>query len=143
MKYLIIDEISMVGANFLHLIDRRLKQAFCKPSTNFKGCNIILVGDLKQLPAVCDVELYDKRSILTNEKALLGMAVFDEIEQVIILTLIMRQKDPQQQQFRELLNRLRIGQSTLEDYKLLSTRIFSTVSNKQQKRFENATTYLK
>ena len=139
MKYLIIDEISMVGAKFFHLIDRRLRQAYGKPSTTFGGCNLILVGDPKQLPPVCDTEIYEKRTRNTGEKALLGMAAFDEIERVIVLTQMMRQNDPKQEQFRNLLNRLRVGESTKDDYNLLKTRFFSTVSNNERNEFEEAT----
>ena len=139
MKYLIIDEISMVGAKFFHLIDRRLRQAYGKPSTTFGGCNLILVGDPKQLPPVCDTEIYEKRTRNTGEKALLGMAAFDEIERVIVLTQMMRQNDPKQEQFRNLLNRLRVGESTKYDYNLLKTRFFSTVSNNERNELEEAT----
>jgi ATP-dependent DNA helicase PIF1 len=139
VQYIIIDEISMVGAKFFNLIDRRLRQVFSKPSTIFGGCNLILVGDPKQLPPVGDTELWDKRSVSLSEHSLLGMCSFDEIDQVIILKTIVRQNDPKQQAFRELLNRLRVGKSTLDDYELLKPRIFSLVTVGEQEQFLNAT----
>ena len=47
IKYLIIDEYSMVGAN-----SRRLRQATGKTQELFGGISIILAGDFKQLPPV-------------------------------------------------------------------------------------------
>ncbi len=78
-------------------------------------------------------------NMLTNEQSLLGMCAFDEVDKVIILGTIVRQNDAKQEQFRKILNRLRIGQSTLEDYEILKTRIFSLASNVEQNSFIDAT----
>lgn len=66
------------------------------------------------------------------------MSAFDEIENVILLTTIMRQNDPRQEMFRQLLNRLRVGQSTVEDYNILKTRFYSVVQNHEHKEFDDA-----
>ena len=52
IRYLIIDEYSMVGALMLNKIDRRLRQATGKAQELFGGISIILAGDFKQLPPV-------------------------------------------------------------------------------------------
>ena len=52
IKYLIVDEYSMVGALMLNKIDRRLRQATGKAQQLFGGISIILAGDFKQLPPV-------------------------------------------------------------------------------------------
>lgn len=51
MKYLIIDEMSMVGRKTLGQIDRRLRQAFPHHAQQvFGGCSCLLFGDFGQLP---------------------------------------------------------------------------------------------
>ena len=53
LKLIIIDEISMVGADMLYRIHMRLTEIFETPVTvPFGGISIILVGDLLQLPPV-------------------------------------------------------------------------------------------
>ncbi|KJK73750.1 hypothetical protein H634G_10986 [Metarhizium anisopliae BRIP 53293] len=59
IKYLIIDEKSMLGLRQLSWIDDRLREAF--PSRNeefFGSLNILLVGDFFQLPPVLQKPLY-------------------------------------------------------------------------------------
>ena len=58
VKVLIIDEISMVGAELLSQIDSRLKQITGNFNTNFGGLDIILIGDLRQLPPVRATPIY-------------------------------------------------------------------------------------
>lgn len=52
VKVLIIDEISMIYAELLSQIDSRLKQITGDFKTNFGGLDVILIGDLRQLPPV-------------------------------------------------------------------------------------------
>jgi ATP-dependent exoDNAse (exonuclease V) alpha subunit len=140
MKYLIIDEISMVGCNFFALIDRRLRQATCRPSALFGGISLILVGDMKQLPPVADVELSASRTERSHSSNVIcGMAAFDAIEDVVLLETIVRQGDPDQIAFRDLLTRLRSGQSVYEDWVLLSSRFYSTTSAQTRLDFKDAT----
>lgn len=60
VKLLIIDEISMVGAELLHQIDSLLKQISVVYNTNYGGFHIILIGDLWQLPPVMATLIYKK-----------------------------------------------------------------------------------
>ena len=57
VKYLVIDEKSMVSLKTLHYVDSRLQQAFAIPE-RFGGISIILFGDFWQLPPVLDKPLY-------------------------------------------------------------------------------------
>ena len=53
LKLIIIDEMSLVGADMLYRIHLRLREIFDTPPTvPFGGINVILVGDLLQLPPV-------------------------------------------------------------------------------------------
>ena len=55
LKILIIDEISMVGADMLAQLHERLQVITCLPGDIPFGCiSILAVGDLQQLPPVMD-----------------------------------------------------------------------------------------
>lgn len=58
VKVLIIDEISMIGAEILNQIDARLKQITGNFDENFGGLDIIFIGDLRQLPPVRATPIY-------------------------------------------------------------------------------------
>lgn len=140
LEYLFIDEISMIGCKAMHLIDRRLRQAKHRPHDLFGGINVIFVGDMKQLPPVFDTSLTAARGLRTySQDVISGMFAFDQIENVIILTIIVRQGDPAQENFRCLLNRLRVGECTRGDYDLLMTRLYANQTNEVRDEFETAT----
>ena len=59
MKYLIIDEMSMVGRKFLGQVDQGLGQVFPhRAEILFGGCSCLLFRDFGQLPPVMDLPLY-------------------------------------------------------------------------------------
>ena len=71
IKYIIIDEMSMVGRKTLGQVDRRLRQAFPHHAQEvFSGCSCLLFGDFGQLPPVMDLPLYtmDSRTELSDLK---------------------------------------------------------------------------
>ena len=53
---LVIDEISMVRADLLDAVDERLRQA-CKNDLPFGGVQVIMFGDVYQLPPVVEEDL--------------------------------------------------------------------------------------
>ena len=56
-KLLIIDEISMVGAYTFNNVNNRL-QEIMKVEATFGGLSVICVGDLNQLPPVCEPAIF-------------------------------------------------------------------------------------
>lgn len=54
IEALVIDEISMVRADVMDMIDAKLRVAKSKPGMPFGGCQIIAFGDLYQLPPVME-----------------------------------------------------------------------------------------
>ena len=84
VKYLIIDEMSMVGRKTFGQVDRRLRQAFPHHSQEvFGGCSCLLFGDFGQLPPVMDL-LYttDSRSELCDQ----GRAAYQTFQQAVVYT---------------------------------------------------------
>ena len=123
VKYLIIDEMSMVGRKTFGQVDRRLRQAFPHHSQEvFGGCSCLLFGDFGQLPPVMDLPLYttDSRSELSDQ----GRAAYQTFQQAVVLDQVMRKagQDPEQVQFRDILLRLRDAKVTVADWNHLMTR---------------------
>ena len=61
IKYLLIDEFSVVGQKMLGWIDRRCRQGTGNFDEPFGGLSIILTGDIAQLSPVLDKVLYHKK----------------------------------------------------------------------------------
>ena len=61
VKYLILDEFSVIGQNMFGWINRRCKQATGCSTVPFGGMSIILVGDIGQLPSISDQVMYHTR----------------------------------------------------------------------------------
>ena len=122
IKYVIIDEMSMVGRKTLGQVDRRLRQAFPHHAQEvFGGCSCLLFGDFGQLPPVMDLPLYttDSRSELSDQRR----TAYQSFNQAVILDQVMRQagQDPQQVLFCEVLLRLRDAKVTVPDWNYLMT----------------------
>ena len=120
IKYIFIDEMSMVGRKTLGQMDRRLRQAFPHCALEvFGGCSCLLFGDFGQLPPVMDLPLYttDSRSELSDQ----GRAAYQNFKQAVVLDQVMRQsgQDPQQVLFRDILLRLRDAKVTVPDWNRL------------------------
>lgn len=93
--------------------------------------SIILIGDPGQLPQVCDKSLYHcKPSSAIAEQ---GYFSYNMFEKVVILAVNRRVtgSDPLQILFRNLLLRLRNGESTQNDWKQLLNRQPSQVPDKE------------
>ena len=130
VDYLFIDEVSMIGCQFLCQISEALTEA--KGNTNaFGNINIIFAGDFAQLGPVGDSRLFSHvdtnniaRSNSTHgKKIMFGKLLWLSITTVVILTEIMRQSGPENIPFTQCLDRLRIGNCTDSDYDLLNTCI--------------------
>ena len=68
VKYVIIDEISMVGANFFWQINQKLKMA--KGSDEyFGGISVIATGDFHQLPPVRNPWIFNRTTFYGRANA--------------------------------------------------------------------------
>lgn len=104
----VIDEISMVRADVLDGIDLFLRRYGRSRSLPFGGAQIILVGDLYQLPPVVtkeEVKIFRK---LYETPYFFNSNVFKLANfKIVELTTIFRQK---QDHFIEILNQIRVGE---------------------------------
>ena len=115
--YFLIDEYSMLGQTTMCWIDRRCRQATGLQEVLFGGMSVILIGDPAQLPPVGDKPLYhSKPSTVTGEK---DYYAYQRFVHLVILSVNegVTGSDHDQILFRELLLRLRNGETTQDDWK--------------------------
>lgn len=127
LELLIIDEVSMVRADLLDMVDAVLRFARKNPQTPFGGVQVLYIGDMFQLPPV----------VKDSNKELLGRfypspfffdakVVKQAPPEYIELTQVYRQRD---ETFVELLNEVRNNQLSEKGWQQLSKRLnpgFST-----------------
>ncbi|KAK3911119.1 ATP-dependent DNA helicase [Frankliniella fusca] len=121
VKFLVLDEYSMCGAEMLNMIDQRCRQGTGK-NEPFAGLFTYFLGDIRQLPPVKDTPLY---SDSVHSK---GIALLFEFQKVFFLKHCFRQQDPE---FENLLDRVSIGDISIEDYNLLSQRFSFRVKDEK------------
>ncbi|KAI8500028.1 hypothetical protein Bbelb_223450 [Branchiostoma belcheri] len=122
LKLLVVDEVSMVGADLLYHIHRRL-QDICgspDPDSRFGGVSILAVGDLFQLQPVGQNHVF---GLPSDSYAKLHGSLWEENFHMMELTESMRQKEDQN--FANLLMRVRTASCTEDDIHLLKSRVIS------------------
>ena len=121
LNLLIIDEVSMVGADMLLNIHRRLDEikGISGDDIWFGNVSVLAVGDLYQLPPVMQHPIYQEVSDPMARLHGSGSIWKDEFH-LFELDEIMRQKDDTS--FAELLCRVRTGDCTDEDIDILKSR---------------------
>ena len=119
IDYILIDEYSMLGQTLLGWIDKRCKQASGYHGKVLGGKSFILIGDPGQLPPVADKPLYhEKPSNAIGEQ---GFQTYQMFDKVVKLNVNQRVQgiSTEHEGFRNLLLRLRKGESTYEDWQIL------------------------
>ena len=127
VDYLFIDKVSMIGCKFL----LKIHQALCTARENkspFGGINIIFSGDFAQLLPVGDTRFCSKLNThkwATNggQNEMFRKLLWLSINKCVMLTEVMQQRGLENQNFVELLQRLRTGQCNEADYELLNSKL--------------------
>ena len=146
VDYLILDEVSMIGASFLSMLNSRLQRAKGTDETvhdsPFGGINIIFTGDFGQLRPVRESPLYSHKLIndpglencrnKTAVSALMGVYLWRLVRTVVLLKQNQRQSGDMA--YATLLSRVRAGEciqktrtAQLPDYNVLQTRILDHI----------------
>ena len=78
-KFGIIDEMSMVGTQLLHLIDRGCRDMFPNVDESFGGLYVYMCGDFRWFLPVKDSPLYNKifADTMCGQKALIFQKVVE------------------------------------------------------------------
>lgn len=121
LDLLIIDEVSMVRADFVDVIDKILR-AFSGRNRNqaFGGVQVILIGDTFQLPPI-EGDEWQILSQFYKSPFFFSSKVFQDNPPIYIeLNKIYRQNEIE---FINLLNRVRVNKPSNEDFNLLNQKI--------------------
>jgi ATP-dependent DNA helicase PIF1 len=117
---IIIDEISMVRADMMDAIDYSLRANTGNKDKPFGGIQVIMFGDLYQLPPVA---IGEEKSCIDNRYG--GVYFFYGIKGVVFdkiyLTKIFRQEGDDN--FKDILNKIREDNLCEEDLKEINTRV--------------------
>lgn len=120
LELLVIDEVSMVRADLLDVVDTLLR-VYRKNPAPFGGVQVILIGDTFQLPPVVIGEEKDLLYRFYDSEFFFSAKVIQRCKPLYIeLKKIYRQNE---QDFIDLLNRVRIGQMIPDDYRALNSRL--------------------
>lgn len=120
IKLIIIDEVSMVRADLLEAINWRMQQA-CGNDLSFGGAQIVMFGDLYQLPPIVDEDLQQYFELVYGGPHFFNASVWEKTDfKIYELTEIFRQKD---QAFKEILNAVRDGTVTSQQLDSLNERV--------------------
>ena len=140
VKYLIVDEKSMISLRELLQIQHRCAQIFPNAANlPFGGLNIILCGDFYQLPPVGSRPLFfNERSMPLNDA--LARDLYLQFDQTITLKVNMRQqgRDSDAVKFRTALAHLRKDEVTEDDWRLLIQRCRCNLTMEEADAFANA-----
>lgn len=115
LRFIIIDEISMVGSDMLLQIHSRLHELF-GTDYPFGGISILAFGDLYQLPPVGQRFVFEQPS---DKYASLSSSLWESFKYFPLTTIVRQQGDTS---FASLLNRLRDGSHIASDIEMLQTR---------------------
>jgi hypothetical protein len=119
LDLLVIDEISMVRADLLDAVDDALRR-FRDHRRPFGGVQLLMIGDLHQLPPVVKQEDWDVLTRFYDTPYFFGSRALQQIEYISIeLKHIYRQSDPE---FIALLNQVRDNRLDEESLRKLNSR---------------------
>lgn len=138
LDLLVIDEVSMVRADMLDAVDRVLRR-FRDPALPFGGIQLLLIGDLQQLPPV----------VTTNEQALMSANyrspyffdshALEEVDYVTIeLSKVYRQNEGE---FLDILNSIRANSVTPQILARLNSRVIPNFNPDESEGYIRLTTH--
>ena len=112
------------------LLDKESDVPFgCIPTFN-------LFGDIFQLGAICDRNVYDIILKSTSPLDALGHTVYKNFYDVVVLDGIMRQK-PDQINLLQRLDNIRSGNVTYQDWEQINSRVLNDLPEMEKIKFKN------
>ena len=120
LKFLIIDEISMVRADQLFQIDLRLREITMRPNRLFGGVALFFFGDIMQLKPVKGTYIWLQPRNSEFHQAFLVQSHWEQFE---VISLIENHRQEGDKEFANILNRIRVGEITESDMQVLQVRV--------------------
>ena len=128
VEVVIVDEFSMISSDNLYNLHKRLQGLFMSQDF-FGGRSILLVGDIMQLGPVRATPIYrepksiDSRAMFNSPE----LNLWNNFESILLETNFRQGEGA----WNQMLNRIRLGQTTDEDLKILNGRPASLLSKKE------------
>ena len=136
-KFIIIDEYIMLSCRLLKFMNQRCREAAAQSRKRFGGIFVYFLGDLKQLLPVKDRPMYSSnwgRAPVYFE----GQCIFCKIKSFIFLSNSNRQAEGSEQVFRALLDRLSSGETTVQDWEIMMSRVLDHLAPNEKESFDSA-----
>lgn len=139
LELLVIDEVSMVRADLLDQIDQTLRYTRRRMNQPFGGVQVLLIGDMYQLPPVVQNEEWQLLGKIYNSPFFFDSLVIKQHPPAYIeLEKIYRQNDAT---FISLLNKVRNNQMDHDALTKLNSHYQSTISDDVQRENITLTTH--
>ena len=139
LELLIIDEISMVRCDVLDAIDAVLRHVRSQHTQPFGGVQVLLIGDMHQLPPVIKNEEWQILSPYYKSEYFFNSYVIESQRPVYVeLNKIYRQKDGA---FVHVLNQVRNNDIDEEGYKLLHSRYLPNLHPAKEEKYITLTSH--
>jgi len=139
LELLIIDEISMVRCDVLDSIDVILRHVRSQYSRPFGGVQVLLIGDMYQLPPVVKDDEWQALSPYYKSQYFFNSQVIETMPPVYVeLNKIYRQNDPM---FVNVLNQVRNNEMDQEGFDLLHSRYLPKFNPTKEENYITLTTH--
>jgi hypothetical protein len=139
LELLIIDEVSMVRSDVLDAIDTILRSVRRQHSLPFGGLQVMLIGDMFQLPPVIKAEEWELLSRVYTSPFFFDSKVLQEHRPVYMeLKKVHRQND---EVFIDLLNKVRNNDMDIAALDVLNARYLPDISKETQEKIITLTTH--
>ena len=123
LRFLIVDEVSMVKADQLYQLDLRLREVTMRPDKLFGGVSIFFFGDIMQLKPVKGRVIWGQPRSSEYYQAFLIKPHWEEFE---VISLVENHRQQGDAMYADMLNRIRVGEQTDEDLSVLQERVRPT-----------------
>lgn len=133
VKFIIVDEYSMIGLILLAMMELRCCEAKPRCREPFGGMYVYLIGDLAQLPPVLQQPIFSNKGSSNLHQR--GRSAFQNFQHAVVLTVSQRQADPT---FRAALDELALGKCSNESYELFRRRFVHRLPPAEQRVFHDA-----
>ena len=120
LRFLIIDEVSMVKADQLYQLDLRLREVTMQPNKLFGGVALFFFGDIMQLKPVLGRYIWMQPR---SEEYLQAFLVESLWEQFTVISLVENHRQQGDAEYADILNRIRLGDHTDDDMRVLQERV--------------------
>lgn len=127
----------MISSHTMYWLDQRCRAATGRAEVPFGGLNIIMMGDLGQLPPVGGTPVFVKPKKRDDELTQTAYTLWREFKTVVWLNSNWRQRD--QEEWFKMLLRIRNGDVDKSTWEMLLTRAPYGLPDEEVRAFEEAT----